>query len=287
LQGRNFSSLALLTPGSVSSDASLSAVTAQASAATNGQRPTSNTFAIDGVSANFGIAAGGQNPGASASGRLPALTAGGGASGLATLSSVQEVSTHTSYLNPEFGRVPGAQIAVTTRSGTNAFHGSLFHFFGNDLLDANDWFANSRGLGQPPRRLNNFGGTFDGPIAKNKTFFFGSYEGLRLRQPMTAITNVPSLEARSVAPDGVREFLNAYPIPNGRVEPDLFAEFSTTFDNPARSDAGSIRVDTNPSSNYALTGRYSFANSYTAARGAGGFSLNTTNTIRSFSQTLT
>jgi hypothetical protein len=194
---------------------------------------------IDGVSANFGIGAGGQNPGASAAGTSPALTASGGANGLANLSATQEVAVYTQYSAPEFGRVPGVQVAVTTRPGSNEYHGSLFLYFGNDIFDAGDWFANSRGLKQPARRLNNFGGTFGGPITKDKIFFFGSYEGLRLRQPMTALSEVPSLEARRAAPFGVREFLEAYPLPTGKQRPDGFSEFAASFSNPARHDSDS------------------------------------------------
>src|SRR6185437_13030282 len=111
------------------------------------------------------------------------------------------------------------------------------------VFDANDWFANSRNLGQAPRRLNNFGGTFEGPILKDKTFFFASYEGLRLRQPMTAITDVPSLNARQSAPDSARAFLNAFPLPNGGATANGFAEFAAAFANPARHDVASIRLD--------------------------------------------
>ncbi len=162
LQGRSFMALTSLAPGTVSPPL----VTA-----VNGQRSNSNSFLIDGVSANFGIVAGGQNPGASAAGTSPAFTASGGANGMAMLSATQEVAHSTHYNPPEFGRVPGAQVAVITRSGTNEFHGSLFHFFGNDVFDAGDWFAKSRGLKQPARRLNNFGGTFAGPITQRQNIF--------------------------------------------------------------------------------------------------------------------
>ena len=276
LQGRSFLTLTSLAPG----------VTPALDIAVNGQRSTSNSFLIDGVSANFGIVAGGHNPGASAAGTSPAFTASGGANGLATLSATQEVAVHTQYGPPEFGRVPGAQVVVTTRPGSNEFHGSLFHYFGNDVFDAADWFANSRGLKQPPRRLNNFGGTFAGPITKDKIFFFGSYEGLRLRQPMTALSEVPSLDSRRAAPFGVREFLDAYPLPNGKSRPDGFSEFAASFSNPAHHDIGSIRVDANLTNADTITGKYTFAESSASQRGAGGFSLNTTNTIRSLSQTL-
>ena len=165
LQGRSVTSLALLAPGTVSSGSG----TAQD--VRSGQRMISGNFIIDGVSANFGIAAGGQDPRASAAGTSPALTASGGVNGLSSQSGTYEVEIDSYYGRPELGRVPGAQIKVSTHAGTNYFHGSLFQFFGNSSFDASNWFANSRGLSQPPHHLNNFGGTFEGPIKRNHTFF--------------------------------------------------------------------------------------------------------------------
>jgi Ca-activated chloride channel homolog len=282
IQGRSFASLLTLTPGVAGSGANS---TTQYSA--NGQRSTSNSFKVDGVSANFGITPGGESPGASASGNTPALTASGGANGLATQDAIHEFRTQTSAIEPEDGRVAGAQVAVITRSGTNEFHGSAFHFFGNDALDANDWFANSRGLEQPAKRLNFFGGTLGGPIKRDQTFFFASYEGMRLRQPMVGITDVPSLSSRSAAPAGIRPLLEFFPIPNGASRSDGFAEFASGFANPARHDTGSFKLEQMLTSNTTLKGRYSFADSNAAQRGAGGFSLNTTNQIHSRSQIIT
>ena len=193
LQGRSFQRLLVLSPGTVLTDTNPATGSLPVNISTNGQTPASNLFQVDGVSANFGIAAGGQAAGASAAGMTPALTASGGTDGVSSLSAVQEVTVDTVATEPRDGRLPGAHVSLVTRGGTNAFHGSLFYLFGTDVLDANDWFANSRSLTKPPRRLNEFGGTFGGPIVQDHTFFFASYEGLRLLQPMTAITDVPSL----------------------------------------------------------------------------------------------
>jgi hypothetical protein len=103
---------------------------------------------------------------------------------------LQEFRIQTSTYAPEFGRQPGGQISIVTRSGTNQFHGSLFDYLRNDKLDANDWFGDHAGLSKPKERQNDFGGTLGGPIWKGKTFFFFSYEGLRLRLPVTALTPV-------------------------------------------------------------------------------------------------
>ncbi len=285
IQGRSFLSLVTLSPGVVPAHSSPAVERYQAQIAVNGQPPTANGFSVDGANVNFGITPGGESPGASASGNTPALTASGGANSLESFDSVQELNIKTVALEPDYGRVAGAQVEVTTRSGSNEFHGSLFHFFGNDALDANDWFANSRGLKQPPRRLNSFGGTFGGPINRDDTFFFAAYEGMRFRQPMVGITDVPSLNARADAPMELRSFLNAFPLPTGSVRPDGFAEFASSFANPARHDVGSIRVDHSFSNLTMIHGRYTFADSDATQRGPRGLSLNTTNRIDSRSQT--
>jgi hypothetical protein len=87
----------------------------------------------------------------------------------------------TSSFAPEFGRSPGGQISIVTLSGTNNFHGTLFDYFRNDVLDARDWFVNYNHLAKPAERQNDFGGVFGGPIIKDKPFFFLSYEGFRSR----------------------------------------------------------------------------------------------------------
>lgn len=287
IQGRSFQRLLLLAPGTVLTDTNPATGSLPANISSSGQTPASNLFSVDGVSANFGIAAGGQGAGASAAGMTPVLTATGGTNGAASVSSVNEVAINTAATEPRYGRLPGAQVSLVTRAGSNAFHGSLFYLFGNDALDANDWFANSRSLTKPPRRLNSFGGTFGGPIKEDRTFLFGSYEGLRLRQPVTAITDVPSLNARQSTPASVSPFLNAFPVPNGRFTNEGFAEFAATFANPAREDAGSFRLDHVLNDANHLAFHYNFADSDATTRGAGVFSLNTTNRIRVRSQTIT
>src|SRR5205814_4639418 len=167
---------------------------------------------------------------------------------------------------PEFGGMPGGQVSIVTRSGTNQFRGTLFDYFRNDVLDANDWFANNLGLRKPPLRQNDFGGVVGGPILKNRTFFFFSYEGLRLRLPQVAIWQVPSLDTRRRAPPAIQALLNAYPIPNG---PDLgggFAEFDASYANPSNLDAVSIRGDHTVSAKITLFGRYNYAPSDSVVR---------------------
>ena len=102
--------------------------------------------------------------------------------------------------------MPGGQIQMTTRSGTNQFTGSLFHYFRNEQLDANDWFNNRNSLRRAPLRLNNFGGVLGGPVViprmyngKNRTFFFFSYEGNQVRIPRFQDVLTPSQQARQRA----------------------------------------------------------------------------------------
>jgi hypothetical protein len=286
LAGRSYLNFATLSSGVTSTTAN-SSLHQQGLVSVNGQRSTSNNYSVDGVSGNFGIAPGGENPGASAAGGQPALTASGGGNGLSSLEATQEIQVRSNSAGAEYGRSTGGIVNVVTKSGTNSFHGTLFQFFGNNAVDAGDWFANSRGLGQPARRLNNFGGTLGGPIKRNRLFFFSSYEGLRLRQPGFAITEVPSLASRLAAPAGIRPFLNAFPLPNGVTRPDGFAEFASIFSNPARHDLASLHLDDNLTSNTSIAIYYNFADSSASARGQGGYSLNTINQVRSRAHTLT
>lgn len=100
-----------------------------------------------------------------------------------------------------------------------------FNYFRNDVLDANNIFNNRAGLGKSRNRQNNFGGTLGGPIFKDRTFFFFSYEGLRLRSPQAAIiTDVPSLSTRALATSpAVRAVINAFPLPTGPERADGLA----------------------------------------------------------------
>ncbi len=186
MNGRSFQTLIHLTPGVV---LTVNNGTDQGQFSVNGQRASSNYWMVDGVGANIGISAFGANTGIG--GTLGSFSALGGTNSLVSVDALQEFRIQTSTYAPEFGRTPGGQISIVTRSGTNQLHGTVFDYLRNDVLDANDWFANSVGLRKPRERQNDFGGTFSGPILKDHTFFFFSYEGLRLRLPQTKLTNVP------------------------------------------------------------------------------------------------
>lgn len=195
LNGRTFQTLIMLTPGVVVTQ---TAADDQGQFSVNGQRADANYFTVDGVSANFGVT-GYFALGQTAGGALPALSAQGGTNSLVSVDAMQEFRVQTSSFAPEFGRTPGGQISIATRSGSNTFRGTLFEYLRNDLLDANDWFngyTNSPPRPKAEERQNDFGGVFGGPIIKDRTFFFFSYEGLRLRQPVTQDSLVPDAASR-------------------------------------------------------------------------------------------
>ncbi len=140
-------------------------------------------------------------------------------------------------------------------------------------------------------RQNDFGGVVGGPILKDRTFFFFSYEGLRLRLPQFLTTTVPSLSLRQEAPAPMRSFLDMFPRPNG---PEYLnangigqgvAPFSASFSDPSSLDATSLRLDHKVSDRLHLSGRYNYAPSSSRNRIEG--SLNTINATRFLTKTLT
>ena len=145
LNGRSFSSLIDLAPGVVLTPSNHYE---QGQFSVNGQRPDANYFMVDGVSANLGTAGSGNLLHQGGAGQLPATSAFGGTSNLVSLDALEEFRIQTSTFAPEYGRTPGAQISVVTKSGTNTFHGTAFEYFRNDKLDANDWFANRQRSGE-------------------------------------------------------------------------------------------------------------------------------------------
>ena len=254
LNGRSFNTLLQLTPGVVLAP-SFGISSGQFSVA--GQRTDANSFSVDGVSANFGAAASG-TMGQSGTGTAQAFSALGGTSSLVSVEALQEFRVETSSFAPEFGRSPGGQVILTTRSGTNSLHGGAYEYFRNDVLDANNWFASQAGLPRGEERHNDFGAFLGGPIFKDKTFFFLSYEGARLRLPKSQITEVPSADIRtsSTTPAQLIPFLDAYPMPNGPASPgDYTAQFTGTYSNSATLNAGSVRIDHTFNDRFSIFGR--------------------------------
>ena len=239
---------------------------------------------MDGVSANFGVT--GYLLVQSAGGALPALSAAGGTNSLVSVDAMQEFRVQTSSFAPEFGRTPGGQISILTRSGTNAFHGTLFEYFRNSALDARDWFVNFNALAKPAQRQNDFGGVLGGPIQKDRTFFFLSYEGLRLRQPSTQETAVPDALARQQAPAAMQAYLKAFPIANGAELGQGLAQFNAGYSNPSTLNAYSLRVDHAVGSKFSLFCRYNYSPSETDQRGPPVGAVSVLSMTRSFPSTV-
>ncbi|MHB8412120.1 MAG: TonB-dependent receptor [Candidatus Acidiferrales bacterium] len=172
LNGRNFTQLATLIPGVSRGNPTGQATGSQnnaetfrngssggASLAVNGLPPQANNFILDGIDNNEALV--------NTIVFFPPADA------------IQEFRVETSVAPAEFGRAGGAIVATSIKSGTNDFHGSAFWFHRDQTLDARPFFASARS----PFSRNQFGGTIGGPIIRNKLFFFGDYQGLRLKQP--------------------------------------------------------------------------------------------------------
>jgi hypothetical protein len=190
LNGRDWTTLATLQPG-VNSLGSDQAKTGSKDRARrgcgvqltiSGSRPTQNNYRIDGINVND-YANGG-------SGSVEGATLG--------VDAVQEFSVLTSNYSAEYGRTSGGVINANTRSGANDFHGRVYEFLRNDTLDAANFFDNANSLPKPHFERNQFGVGVGGPIAKDKTFFYADYEGLREGQGVTTESFVPSASVRGI-----------------------------------------------------------------------------------------
>jgi|HubBroStandDraft_6_1064221.scaffolds.fasta_scaffold00139_32 hypothetical protein len=267
LNGRSFQDLLALVPG-VSLYSVGGGVGSNGEFTVNGQRPEANYFAVDGVSANVGTAPGSFGGGAGFGGGTAAETALGTTQSMISLDALQEFRATTSTYSAEYGRTPGGQFSFTSRSGTNDWHGSAFDYFRNEALDANNWF-NDAATPQIPKekeRQNDFGGVLGGPIriphlydGKDKTFFFFSYEGLRLWTPAGLITeSVPDQTLRKEAPAALQPVLNAFPLANKGEDglDDGLGIYQAGISNPSSIDSVSVRIDQNFSERFKVFGRY-------------------------------
>jgi len=283
LNERNFLTFALLVPGGqMPVDGSMN-MTQGGAISVNGAREQSNNFLLEGVDNNdlyinqYSV--------------LPSVEA------------IQEFKVQSGNYSAEYGRSSGAQINVVLKSGTNQFHGTIFEFMRNRSLDAKNIFdlpectPNSiPGTCGPIPRFdrNQFGGTLGGPLQKDKTFFFVSYEGLRLRQALTRQAAVPSQMQRMMVEYGVPpEYRN----PAGEAIFNLLPAANTGSDlinsnvytsSPTNRNAVNllvIKLDRQAGSNNTFSGHYSLfnenrfnasdpVNSFTNLPGYGSLTLN-------------
>src|SRR6476661_8012144 len=184
LNGRNFVNLTRSVPGvlrgipgaNIDGAGSL-AWRASASFSANGQRPRDNNYMLDGVDNNETW--------------LQTVVI------FPSVDALDEFKLQTSTYSAEFGRSLGGVVNLQIKSGTNAFHGSGFEFHRDDAFDANNFFNNRAGRDKPDFSQHQFGGTYGGPIAKDKSFVFFDYQGYRVSQGATYLSTVPSAKMRA------------------------------------------------------------------------------------------
>jgi len=251
LNGRSFDNLITLNPAT-SSDA-----TGMRTAGT-GKVP-GNLFNIEGRRAeeNLFLMNGIEYTAAAIQGATP-----GGASGqLLGIDAVREFNVQAATYGAEYGKRAGGQINVVTMSGTNQFHGTMFDFLRNNVLDAWNFFDKQAHAfdnePQPAFRRNDFGAAAGGPIQKDKIFIFGNYEGIRQSLTTTATAVVPSATARAETIPSMVPYLAIYPLPNGPVLPGGLSAYAfTPALNPVREDFGIVRLDYLFSERDTLVGAY-------------------------------
>ena len=213
LNGRNFLQLALLTAGVEQRQ------TTRGLLAVNGTRGNGLGFLFDGVDGN------------DANAIFLSLTP--------SIEAIQEFKIQTSTYSAEFGRNAGGQINLVSRSGSNRFHGALFHFIRNSRLDAKNFFLPA-GQSNPPFKRNQFGGVLSGPIRRNRTFFLGNYECNRIRQRPTSLATVPSVLERTGDFSATRNSLTGALIPVR--DPSNSQPFPDNILPPSRTDATGLKV---------------------------------------------
>ncbi|MGH9439930.1 MAG: carboxypeptidase regulatory-like domain-containing protein, partial [Terriglobia bacterium] len=200
LNGRDWTQLATLQPGinSVVTQATTNSATANRTnrgfgnqLSDSGHSPYENNYRVDGISVN------------DYSNGSPGSVIGEDLG----VDAIGEFSVVTTNYSAAYGRVSGAVINAITKSGTNQIHGSAYEFLRNSSLDAANFFDNYGNISKPPFRRNQFGASIGGPIQKDKTFYFGDYEGVRQALGVTFTDNVPTAAARATASAAVQPYL--------------------------------------------------------------------------------
>ncbi len=239
LNGRSFDLLLPLNTGIVNFTSQKTGGTGISNSATannfavSGNRPQQNIFLLNGI----------EYTGAAENNMQP-----GGTSGmLLGVDAVREFNVQRDSYSAEFGKRPGGQVIIVTKSGSNSLHGSAFEFLRNNAFDAPNYFDQGSA---PPFQRNQFGASLGGPIQKDKTFLFGNYEGFRQNLHQTSVAFVPGLAARALAAPSVQPLLNLWPTPAaGTPELDIPGKpygISQLFSSPLqtiREDFGTLRLD--------------------------------------------
>jgi Carboxypeptidase regulatory-like domain/TonB-dependent Receptor Plug Domain len=246
LNGRSFDQLLTLNPGIVNFTSEKTGGNGVSNSTTannfsiSGNRPQQNLFLLNGV----------EYTGAAENNMTP-----GGTSGLLMgADAVQEFNVLRDNYGAEYGKHPGAQVLIVTKSGTNQVHGSVYEYVRNNALDAPNYFANGA---VPPYQRNQFGASLGGPLQKDKTFLFGNYEGFRESLNQTSAAFVPDDASRAAAAPSVQPLLALWPTPPPGA-PD-FNGIAEVFSSPLqtiREDFGTTRLDHIFSSNDTLSAAY-------------------------------
>jgi hypothetical protein len=217
LNGRNWQQLVGLQAGVLASPPS--AVGGRGGMEFSGSSAFGNNLMLDGIDMTFGETQASASDSGAGSG-------GGSRINTVSIEAIEEFKTTTSAFSAEYGRATGGVLNITTKSGSNAFHGTLFEFFRNDILDANSFFSNRSGFEKPPLRWNQYGGNLGGPIRKDRAFFFFNYEGARTRQNQQVTGNVatPLLKEQGHSGNSGNvepppDYLRAYQGPQHRSSP--------------------------------------------------------------------
>jgi len=254
LNGRSIQDLLSMVPGVVTENPQVGGnIGWSGDFSVNGQRTESNYYMVDGVSGNTNSGSG-LGPDTSAGGVLGSTTALGTTQSLVPIDALQEFRVASSSYSAEFGRSPGGQFSLITKSGSNQYHGTLSEYLRNNYFDANDWFNDNAVPVIPLQALrqNDFGGTLGGPVripyfynGVNKSFFFAAYEGLRLLQPQASSTLwVPDLALRKAAAQPLQAILNAIPLPtSGGIDNGTMAQYRPSYSLPSQTDTTTARFD--------------------------------------------
>ncbi len=180
-----------------------------------------------------------------------------------SLENVQEFRVESNAYGAEFGTGSGGQISIVTKSGSNALHGSAFEFLRNDVLDSRNFFDRVRpgGKSKLPLRMNQFGGSIGGPIVKDKVFFFGSYEGYRLRNGVNLIEAAPSALAKNQAVPAVAQIIDAFHAPQAFILPGASADpnfdiYQLPANNVVNENSAGARFDFKLNSRHSLYTRF-------------------------------
>jgi hypothetical protein len=201
LNGRNFEDLVSLQAGVI--DGAGNSAGARGGISFHGSASLGTNLLLDGVDMSFG----------EVNGTAGFKSAGGGSTLINTVSveAVEQFKSTASASSAEFGRAGGGVLNVVTRSGSNTFHGTLFEFFRNDQLNANDFFSNKNGQVRPPLRWNQYGANLGGPIRRDRLFFFFNYEGDQVERFAKVTGNVPTAAFLAIMPAAARSLLSLLP----------------------------------------------------------------------------